>query len=76
MVQLGIHAVINLIIYFITIALSFQALKAIQIEKFVRKGHTFAAQIIILFSSIALGYLVGSFFVTLINTSLQLSNFF
>ncbi|MGQ5709196.1 DUF1146 family protein [Lactobacillus sp. PSON] len=76
MVQLGIHAVISIMVYLITIGLSFQAMKALRIEKFVRKGHTFEAQILILFIAIGLGFLVGQFIITLIDTSLQLSNFF
>ncbi|TSO26115.1 DUF1146 family protein [Lactobacillus sp. LL6] len=76
MVQLGIHAVISIIIYLITIGFSFQAMKSLQVEKFIRKGRTFEAQVLILFMAIGLGFLVGQFFVTLIDTSMQLSNFF
>ncbi|GAA3628402.1 hypothetical protein GCM10022297_03670 [Lactobacillus hamsteri] len=76
MVQIGIHAVISIIIYLICIALSFQVMKAIQVEKIIRKGKTFEAQIFLLFAAIGLGYLVGSFFISFIDASLQLSNFF
>ncbi|MCD5542223.1 hypothetical protein LOB69_01270 [Lactobacillus delbrueckii subsp. lactis] len=31
--QLGIHAIISLVIYFVCIALAFQAIKAVRIEK-------------------------------------------
>ena len=76
MIQLGVHAVISIIIYLITVGLSFQAMKALQVERLIRKGRTFEAQILILFIAIGLGFLVGQFFITLIDTSMQLSNFF
>ncbi|BAQ57442.1 DUF1146 family protein [Lactobacillus acetotolerans] len=76
MFQLGVHAIISIVIYLITIGLSFQSVKAIRIEKFIKKGRVFEAQIFLLFTAIALGFLVGKFFITLIDTSLQLSNFF
>jgi len=76
MFQLGVHAIISIVIYLITIGLSFQSVKAIKIEKFIKRGKVFEAQIFLLFTAIALGFLVGKFFITLIDTSLQLSNFF
>lgn len=76
MFQIGVHAVISIIIYLITIGFSFQAIKALQVEKIIRKGRTFEAQVLLLFMAIALGFLVGQFFITLIDDSLQLSNFF
>ena len=45
MFQLGVHAVISIIIYLITVGLSFQAIKALRVEKFIRKNHNFEAQI-------------------------------
>lgn len=76
MFQLGIHAVISLIIYFVSVAFSFQAVKSIKIEKFTNRGHIFEKQILLLFLAIALGYLVASFVINLLDFSLQLSNFF
>lgn len=76
MIQIGVHAVISIIIYLICIALSFQAVKNLQVEKLIRKGHIFESQIFLLFIAIALGYTVGNFFIALIDNSLQLSNFF
>ncbi|MBD5431517.1 DUF1146 family protein [Lactobacillus agrestimuris] len=76
MVQIGIHAVISIIIYLVCIAFSFQAMKAIQVEKVIRKGRTFEAQVFLIFAAIGLGYLVASFFISFIDASLQLSNFF
>lgn len=76
MVQLGVHALISIFIYLVTIGLSFQIMKSLQIEKIIRVNRTFAAQLLLVFLAIALGYLVGTFFITLIDMSMQLSNFF
>ena len=76
MFQLGVHALISIVIYLITIGLSFQIMKSVRIEKIIRKNRIFEAQLLLIFAAIALGFLVGSFFITLIDTSMQLSNFF
>ncbi|AWM73568.1 MULTISPECIES: DUF1146 family protein [Lactobacillus] len=76
MFQLGVHALISIIIYLITIGLSFQIMKSVRIEKIIRTNKVFEAQLLLIFAAIALGFLVGNFFITLIDTSLQLSNFF
>ena len=76
MFQLGVHALISIIIYLITIGLSFQIMKSVRIEKIIRTNKVFEAQVLLIFAAIALGFLVGNFFITLIDTSLQLSNFF
>ncbi|MCO6544134.1 MAG: DUF1146 domain-containing protein, partial [Lactobacillus sp.] len=67
---------ISIVIYLITIGLSFQIMKSVQVEKIIRKNKIFEAQLLLIFAAIALGFLVGNFFITLIDTSLQLSNFF
>ncbi|AIS09076.1 hypothetical protein LACWKB8_0805 [Lactobacillus sp. wkB8] len=76
MFQLGVHALISIIIYLITIGLSFQIMKSVRIENIIRKNKVFEAQLFLIFAAIALGFLVGNFFITLIDTSIQLSNFF
>ena len=76
MFQLGVHALISIIIYLITIGLSFLIMKSVRIEKIIRTNKVFEAQLLLIFAAIALGFLVGNFFITLIDTSLQLSNFF
>lgn len=76
MFQLGVHALISIVIYLITIGLSFQIMKSVRVEKLIRKNKIFEAQLLLIFAAIALGFLVGNFFITLIDTSLQLSNFF
>lgn len=76
MFQLGVHALISIVIYLITIGLSFQIMKNIQVEKIIRRNKVFEAQLFLIFAAIALGFQVGNFFITLIDTSMQLSNFF
>lgn len=76
MFQLGVHALISIVIYLITIGLSFQIMKSVKVEKIIRRDKIFEAQLLLIFAAIALGFLVGNFFITLIDTSLQLSNFF
>ena len=76
MFQLGVHALISIVIYLITIGLSFQIMKSVRIKKIIRKNRIFEAQLLLIFAAIALGFLVGNFFITLIDASLQLSNFF
>lgn len=76
MLQVGIHGLISILIYLVFIGLSFQVMKAVKVDKIIRKGHIFEAQLFLLFAAIGLGYLVGSFFIALIDDSLQLGNFF
>lgn len=76
MKQLGIHAVISIFIYIVAIGLSFQAVKALNFNKILRNNHVFEAQILLIFVAIALGFLVGNFAITFIDTSMQLSNLF
>lgn len=76
MIQIGIHAIISIIIYLLAIGLSFQAIKALKIEQYTIKGKIFETQLLYIFLSIALGYLVGSFVISFIDASMQLSNFF
>lgn len=72
MKQVGIHGIVSLITYLLMIGLSFRALQAVRIEKIFRKGHTFEIQLFLIFASIALGYLVASFLLTLVDQSLAI----
>lgn len=51
-------------------------MKAVQLDKIVRKGRVFETQLLYLFGAIALGFLIGNFVITFIDTSMQLSNLF
>ena len=76
MFQLGVHAIISIIIYLIAVGVSFQAMKAVQLDKIIRRVRIFETQLLYLFGAIALGFLVGNFVITFIDTSMQLSNLF
>lgn len=76
MKQVGVHAVVSLITYLVTIAFSFKAVKGLRVDQLFKKDHTFEIQIFLLFISIALGFLVGQFILALVDQSLALKMFF
>lgn len=76
MQQLGIHAIVSIVTYFITIAFSFRAIQALRLEKIFKKGHNFEIQIFLLFLAIALGFVVGQFLIALIDQSMNLRMLF
>ena len=76
MKQVGVHAVVSLITYLVTIAFSFKAVKGLRVDQLFKKGHTFEIKIFLLFISIALGFLVGQFILALVDQSLALKMFF
>lgn len=76
MKQVGVHAVVSLITYLVTIAFSFKAVKGLRVDQLFKKGHTLEIQIFLLFISIALGFLVGQFILALVDQSLALKMFF
>ena len=76
MKQVGVHAVVSLITYLVTIAFSFKAVKGLRVDQLFKKVHTFEIQVFLLFVSIALGFLVGQFILALVDQSLALKMFF
>ena len=76
MIAVGINAVMELLIYLIFIGVSFQAVKYLDISRFMKTDHICASQVLLLLLAIGLGFVVGSFFIMLINTSRELTNFF
>ena len=52
--QVGVHAVVSLITYLVTIAFSFKAVKGLRVAQLFKKGHTFEIQVFLLFVSLAL----------------------
>ena len=74
--QVGVHAVVSLITYLLTIAFSFKAVKGLRVDQLFKKGHTFEIQVFLLFVSIALGFLVGQFILALVDQSLALKMLF
>lgn len=74
--QVGVHGLISIIVYLVCIALAFQSVKNIRVEKFMHTERVFEVQIFLLFVAIALGFIVGQFIIALIDASMSLSNFF
>lgn len=72
MQNVGVHAVVTIITYLITIAFSFRAVKALKIDNIIKSDHVFEAQVFLLFLAIALGFMVGGFVMMLIDNSLAL----
>ncbi|AZP03249.1 DUF1146 family protein [Jeotgalibaca ciconiae] len=70
---LFMFGLLKLISHMLFIFLSFWALKAVRIEKWIRKNHIPEARILYVFLSIALGYLVSSFFLDFLEVSRNLS---
>ncbi|MCA9765447.1 MAG: DUF1146 family protein [Carnobacterium sp.] len=69
---LGTQALISLISHVLFIVLTFWALKGLLIEKWIKKNHIQQARLLYLFFSIAIGYLVSSFFIEFILMSRNL----
>lgn len=76
MKQVGVHALVSIITYLVTIGVSFRIVKSLRVEKFFRKGHTFEIQAFLLFVAIGLGYLVAQFLLALIDQSMALKLLF
>lgn len=69
---IGIQALISLISHIIFTLLTFWGLKGLMIEKWIKKNHVSQARLLYLFLSIAIGYLVSSFFIEFILMSRNL----
>ena len=69
---IGIQAAGTLLSHIIFILLTFWALQAVRVEKVIRKLHVNQAKVLYLFVSIAIGYLVSSFFMEFILSSQNL----
>ena len=72
MQNVGLHALVEIFVYLVTVGFSFKAVKALKVESFIKPDHVVEAQIFLLFVAIALGSLVASLLVTLMATSLTL----
>ncbi|SEK45265.1 conserved hypothetical integral membrane protein [Carnobacterium iners] len=69
---LGTQALISLISHILFIVVTFWSLKGLLIEKWIKKNHIQQARLLYLFLSIAIGYLVSSFFIEFILMSRNL----
>ncbi|UJF16553.1 DUF1146 family protein [Jeotgalibaca sp. MA1X17-3] len=66
-------SLLTLLSHMVFIFLAFWALKALMIEKWIRKGHVREARLLYFFLAIALGYTVSSFFLNFIEISQSVS---
>ncbi|MDE1548859.1 DUF1146 family protein [Jeotgalibaca caeni] len=64
---------LTILSHMLFIFLAFWAMKAMRIEKWIRKNHEQEARILYFFLSIALGYTVSSFFLEFIEISRNLA---
>lgn len=69
---IGIQAAGTLISHIFFILLTFWALQAVRVEKIIRKYHVGQAKVLYLLVSIAIGYLVSTFFIEFILSSQNL----
>lgn len=69
---IGIQAAGTLISHIVFILLTFWALQAVRVEKIIRKYHVNQAKVLYLLVSIAIGYLVSTFFIEFILSSQNL----
>ncbi|CZR00504.1 conserved hypothetical integral membrane protein [Trichococcus ilyis] len=67
------NGIIVLISRMIFIFISFWSMKAIRLEKWIRKGHVREARVLYFFLSITLGYTVSTFLLELVTTSRNIS---
>lgn len=58
------------------IGISFYALQALMVDKFIKKNHVFQAQLFFILASILLGSTVANFFLNLTSWSNQLQYLF
>lgn len=71
--SLGITAIITIISHLFFIWLSYNALQAIDWRKIYNKNNTKMLQLLVALISIALGYTVSSFLLSIINVSQNLT---
>ena len=55
------YSLIKACVYLVSFVVSFEAMKCINYEKFLKKGHVAQAQVFYCLCVVALAYLVGSF---------------
>jgi uncharacterized integral membrane protein (TIGR02327 family) len=68
----GQQAIINMLVHLVFIAISFWALQALNFDKFLRASRIFQARLLFILMSIALGSLVGNFFLNYLMWAQQL----
>lgn len=63
----GVTALLTILSHLVFIMMVWRTLNALRFEKFFKPGHTRELQMFVLFVSIAVGYLVSSAFLSLID---------
>lgn len=71
----GYLPLFNMLIYLITIGLSWWGLQEFRFDLFLKRPKSPAAKMLQIFLSIALGYLVGLFFIQYLGMSIQFGFF-
>jgi len=70
------QAVLGIFSHVFFIGVAFYALRAVMLEKFLKKNHVLQVQILYIFLSIVIGTSVSNFFLTISNWSNQLPYLF
>ncbi|MGB3261075.1 DUF1146 family protein [Paenisporosarcina sp.] len=70
--QIGQQAILGILSHAFFIGITFFALRAVMIEKVVKKQHVFQVQLLYILLSIAIGSSVSNFFLNMSNWSKQL----
>lgn len=67
--SMGLSSLLTLLSHLLFIAISFRLLTAVRFDKFLRPNHVGESRLLLLFIAIALGYLVSSFFLSVLDAS-------
>ncbi|ALX88774.1 DUF1146 family protein [Lacticaseibacillus paracasei] len=73
---IGLNGAITIVSHFVFIMLAFRALNALRFEQFIKANHVREEQVLLLFIAVALGFLVSSFFLSLLQAALNLPKLF
>ncbi len=73
MQDIGIYALIHIIVHVICVCISFWALQSLRTDQWFKGNHTKQIQVLLIFMSFALGSLVSNFIMDIIYFSQQLT---
>lgn len=74
--EIGQQAILGIFSHAFFIGVTFFALRAVMLEKIVKKNHVFQVQLLYIFLSIAIGTTVSDFFLSMSSWSRQLPYLF
>ena len=75
-IEIGQKAILGIFSHVFFIGITFYALRALMIEKIVKKNHVFQVQLLYIVLSIAIGSSVSNFFLSMSNWAKQLPYIF